>query len=48
MKKCGWGVGREEARFIGKMGRNGINRDEEIWMGSWVGGGRIYKEDGRK
>ena len=30
MKKCGWGVGREEAGFIRKMGRNGINRDGEL------------------
>ena len=35
MKKCGRVVGREEAGFLRKMGMNGINRDEEIRMGSW-------------
>ena len=48
MKKCGWGVGRQEAVLIRKIGRNVINRDVEIRMGSREAGGRIYKEDRKK
>ena len=46
--KQGWGTGRQEAVLIRKIGRNGINRDEEIRMRSWKAGGRIYKEDGKE
>ena len=48
MKKYGWGAGRQEARFMSKMRSNGINRGEEIQMGSWEAGGRIYKEDAKE